>query len=115
MKRIAVFALAASLLIVGAALVTTFVSSGPGVAKAVWTSAVVAVVVQVAAFTLARSTQTTNVVAGWGSGMLIRFLSLVVYGFVGAKALGLAMTPALLSLAGFLFLTTLVEPAFLKP
>ena len=115
MKRIGAFALAATLLILGAALVTTLAVTGPGVARAIWTSAAVAVGVQVAAFALVRSTQTTNVVAGWGSGMLIRFLSLVLYGFVGARALGLAMTPALLSLAGFLFLTTLVEPAFLKP
>ena len=38
----------------------------------------------------------------------------VIYGFVGVKLLGLSITPALLSLAGFFFVTTLVEPVLLK-
>ena len=40
---------------------------------------------------------------------------LVLHAFVGVKALGLDSGPALLSLAGFLFVTMLVEPLFLKP
>jgi hypothetical protein len=31
------------------------------------------------------------------------------------KALGLSMQPALLSMAGFFFVSTVIEPVFLKP
>ena len=113
-KRVAIFAgVTMAIVLVGAWGATLFVST-PGVATAVWTSAAIATVVQIASFSLTRATQPGNVVAGWGSGMLIRFLALALYGFVGAKALGLMLGPALLSFAAFLFLTTLVEPAFLK-
>jgi hypothetical protein len=113
-KRVAIFTgVTLAIIAVGAWGATLFVST-PGVATAVWTSAAVATVVQIASFALTRATQPGNVVAGWGSGMLLRFLALALYGFFGVRALGLMMGPALLSLAAFLFLTTLVEPAFLK-
>jgi hypothetical protein len=48
-------------------------------------------------------------------GMGLRFLTLAVYALLVVKALGLAQAPALLSLAGFFFVTTLVEPLLLKP
>jgi hypothetical protein len=115
MKRVATFAAVCTAIIVVAAGATTLVVREPAMSRAVWVSAAVALVVQVVSFAITRASQPGNVVAGWGSGMLIRFLALVLYGFAGAKALGLSMTPALLSLAGFLFLTTLVEPVFLKP
>jgi hypothetical protein len=115
MRRVATFALVSIAMIGLAAVVITLVVKTPGAAAAVWTSAGVAVVVQIASFAFTRFTQPVNVVAGWGSGMLVRFVVLVAYGFLGARVLGLAVTPALLSLAGFFFLTTLVEPAFLKP
>jgi hypothetical protein len=115
MKRVATFAAVSVAMIGLAAWVITLVVKTPGAAAAIWTSAAVALVVQVASFSFTRFTQPVNVVAGWGSGMLVRFIVLVVYGVVGARALGVALTPALLSLAGFFFLTTLVEPVFLKP
>jgi hypothetical protein len=111
----ATFAAVCAAIIIVAAWATTLFAREPAVSRAVWVSAAVALGVQLASFALTRASQPANVVAGWGSGMLIRFLALVLYGFVGAKALGLSMTPALLSLAGFLFVTTLVEPVFLKP
>ena len=115
MKRLGIFAAATAAIVAVGAWGTTLFISKPGVATAVWTSAAVATVVQIVSFSITLVTQPGNVVAGWGYGMLVRFLVLVLYGTVGAKALGLATEPALLSLAAFLFLTTLVEPVFLKP
>ena len=97
------------------AWVTTLAVRGPDVARSVWVSAAVAVVMQAIAFSLVRLMQPTNVIAGWGLGMLLRVIALVLYGFLGVKAFGLSMEPALLSLAGFFFVSTVVEPIFLKP
>ena len=44
----------------------------------------------------------------------MRLAVLAVYGFVLIKAMGLPSAPALLSLAAFFFLSTLVEPLLLK-
>jgi hypothetical protein len=87
----------------------------PAVSRSVWISAAVAVAVQLAAFGLTRATQAANVLAGWGAGMIIRVMALAVYALLAVKLLGLVMGPALLSLAGFFFVTTLIEPVFLKP
>jgi len=87
----------------------------PELVRSVWISAAFAVAVQLAAFGLTRVTQPANVIAGWGAGMLLRVMALAVYALLVVKALGLAMGPALLSLAGFFFVTTLLEPVFLKP
>jgi len=85
-----------------------------GAERALWTSAAVAVAVQGGAFAIARRMQPSNVMAGWGLGMLIRVLALGAYALVATRALGLAPGPALVSLAAFFFLTTLIEPIFLK-
>lgn len=74
----------------------------------------IALGVQVLAFAVARPFVATNPIAGWGLGSLIRFAVVMVHAFVGVKALGLQSGPALLSLVGFLFVTMLVEPLFLK-
>ena len=84
-------------------------------ARSVWTSAGIAVAVQLVAFALTRASQPANVMAGWGAGMIVRVLALAVYGLLVVKALGLVTVPALMSLAGFFFVTTLIEPVFLKP
>jgi hypothetical protein len=88
---------------------------GPGVARAVWTSAAVAVVVQCVGFSFAWTLRKGHAMVGWGMGLGLRFLSLAIYALMVVKALGLAQAPALLSLAGFFFVTTLVEPILLKP
>jgi len=80
----------------------------------VWTSAVIALGVQLLSFVIAKPFVATNPIAGWGLGSLLRMLVLVLYAMVGTKALGLAAGPALMSLVGFLFVTMLVEPLFLK-
>ena len=82
--------------------------------QAVWVSALVALVVQVVAFTLARSmVEGGHGIAGWGLGAVICLVSLVVYGFA-SRALGLPSNVALLSLATYFFLTELIEPPLLN-
>lgn len=115
MKRIGIFA--AFLLLVcfgGAALIVRMVP-GAESARAVWFSAWLAVVVQGVGFGFAWSLRKDHVMLGWGAGMMLRFVSLAIYALVVVRALGLSLAPALLSLAGFFFVTTLVEPILLKP
>ncbi len=93
------------------------VTAGAGDAgfdRAVWAGAVIAVVVQVGAFAVIWPIAAKNPIAGWGVGSLIRFTAVIVHGFAGVKVLELELGPALLSLVGFLFITMLVEPFFLK-
>jgi hypothetical protein len=40
---------------------------------------------------------------------------LAIYALIGVKVLGLELTPALVSLAAFFFVSTLAEPVLLKP
>ena len=82
--------------------------------RAIRVSALIAIVVQLLSFTIMRLVSRENVMAGWGAGMLLRFGALVIHGLVLAKAMGLPSAAALVSLATFLFVTTLVEPLFLK-
>ena len=70
--------------------------------------------VQLVAFAAARHTSGTNPFAGWGVGMLLRFAALAIYGLVVVKAYALPSAAALLSLATFFFVSTLVEPPLLK-
>lgn len=114
MKKALAFFAVAALLTLGGALGITTLRPEPELARAVWTSAVIALVVQVLSFALAKPFVATNPIAGWGVGSLLRMLVLVLYAVVGTKALGLVAGPALLSLVGFLFVTMLVEPLFLK-
>ena len=80
---------------------------------AVLVSALVALVVQVGAFTLALNfARGGQAIAGWGLGALLSLATLVVFGFL-AGAVGLPREVAVLSLATFLFLTELIEPPLL--
>lgn len=88
---------------------------GSEVARSVMVSAIVVVLVQAATFGIAWMMRPVNVIAGWGMGMVIRLITLVLFGVFGVKALGLELQPALLSMAGFFFISTLIEPVFLKP
>lgn len=82
--------------------------------QAVWVSALVALVVQLVAFALARSmVEGGHGIAGWGLGAVICLVALVVYGFA-SRALGLPSNAALLSLATYFFLTELIEPPLLN-
>lgn len=115
MKRFVGFiAVTIAVVCVGAWIIARAVP-GQDVARAAWASAVVVVVVQAATFSIAWMMRPVNVIAGWGMGMVIRLITLVLFGMFGVKALGLVLQPALLSMAGFFFVSTLIEPVFLKP
>ena len=81
----------------------------PASRHAVLVSAVVAFAVQVAAFAAVRAAGRERIYMAWLGGGVVRMLVLVVYGLVAVREYGLAPAPALLSLATFLFVTTLVE------
>lgn len=74
----------------------------------------IVVAVQVVAFTVARLLLRKNVMLGWGLGSALRLVVLVVVAVIAARTARATMTPALLSLVGFLFVTTVIEPIFLK-
>ncbi len=77
-------------------------------------SAGLAVVVQMVAFAVARLLRSKNMMLGWGVGSILRLLVLVVYALVAAKGSRVPLAPALLTFVGFLFVTTVIEPIFLK-
>ena len=114
MKSVVTFAAVSLAAIALAGWVMTFVFRTPYDARAIWTSAAVAFAVQVIAFAIVKLSAKTNVIAGWGVGAVIRFLVLAVYALVFVKALGLPSAAALVSLAAFFFVSTLLEPLLLK-
>jgi hypothetical protein len=115
MKRFTGFALA-SLTIIGAslALLLAFFTE-PRERRALRVGAGFAFVVQLAAFSVARFMARRNVIAGWGLGVAMRFLALGIFALAVVPRLDLSLTAGLVGLALFLFLSTLVEPLFLKP
>lgn len=90
----------------------TIVFRGEAARQAIVTSAILACVVQLVGFAIARRMRHTNAIAGWAAGALLCLLSLVLYGFL-VQPLGLPMEPALLSLAAFYFVTETLEPLLL--
>ena len=114
MKRIALYAGIAGALIAVAAIALSFAFDAPGERRAVIVSAVIAFVVQLAAFAAIGLASATNVIAGWGIGVLVRFLVLVAYALLVVQSIGLAPAAALISLVTFFFLCTLVEPLVLR-
>ena len=91
-----------------------FAFAGPAGRQVVVVSAALALAVQTVAFTVARILQRQNLMLGWGLGSVLRLVALVLYALVVAKLWRAPITPALLSFAAFLFVTTVVEPVFLK-
>jgi hypothetical protein len=81
--------------------------------RAIVMSAGVAFTVQCLTFGVALALVPSSLMAGWGAGILIRVFTLAIHGFVGVPLLGLRADAALLSLAAFFFLSTLIEPFFL--
>ncbi|MBI1809900.1 MAG: hypothetical protein HYR75_08405 [Gemmatimonadetes bacterium] len=115
MKRLLAFAALLGVVCLGGAALVVRLVPGAEAARAVWMSAWIAVVVQGVGFGFAWSLRKDHVMLGWGAGMMLRFVSLAIYALVVVRALGLSIAPALLSLAGFFFVTTLFEPILLKP
>lgn len=113
MKAGAYFAAAtAGLIILGYPLLRLGFNSGPD-ARAIRTSAVIALVVQLVTFAIARRSAKTNLMAGWGIGAMLRVLVVVMYALLVIPSLGLARSAALISLVSFLFASMLVEPLLL--
>ncbi|HEV2642159.1 MAG TPA: hypothetical protein VGT98_05610 [Candidatus Elarobacter sp.] len=69
----------------------------------------VGVAVQLVAWLTGRALRGGNWIAAWGVGAVMRLVALVIYAFVAERVLGLPLAPALLSLAAFFFVTTLIE------
>jgi len=115
MRKVAIFAVATAALITLAAWALTFAFPTAEDRHAIVVSSTIAYVVQLVSFVIARRWAATNVVAGWGLGMLIRFAVLAMYALFGASLLGLTPTAALVSLVAFFFVSTLLEPVLLSP
>ncbi len=115
MRAFALYAVIAVTLVAIVGWLLTLGFHGPGDAAAIRLSAILAVVVQLAAFGAIRLLGPRRVMVGWGIGALLRMLTLGVYGLLVAKVFtGIPIVPALVSLAAFYFLSTLVEPLLLK-
>jgi hypothetical protein len=110
----ALYALAAVASIVTVGWLLTLGFPGPRDATAIRLSAIIAIVVQLTAFAVTKAVARRNVIAGWGAGSLLRFLTLLVYALLAVRVLDLPPVAALVSLATFLFLSTLIEPLFLR-
>ena len=114
MKKFAIYAFASAALIAVTGWLLTFAFPTASDRHAMIVSALLAYVVQLPSFAVARAWAATNVVAGWGMGMLIRFIVLAIYAFLSSRVLGLPVAAALVSLAAFFFVSTLLEPVLLK-
>ena len=113
-RSVLVYGTIAAVLIAGLAWVCGLVFEGPGERRAVRVSAVTAFVLQLVTFTIARAMPPSQMMVGWGLGSLLRLGTLAVYGLVMLKAFALPGSAAMMSLALFLFASTVVEPLFLK-
>ncbi len=110
----ALYAMSALVLIATVGWVLTLAFPGPQDAAAIRLSALIAAVVQLVAFAVTMALSRRHLIAGWGAGSLLRFATLVGYALIAVKVLGVAAVAALVSLATFLFLSTLIEPLFLR-
>lgn len=113
-RAIAIYAGASGACIALAAGVFMLLYGGGAERQAVWTSAGVAFVVQLVAFTIARlMAQVNHGIAGWGLGAVICLVTLMLYGVL-VRGTALPQGVALVSLATFLFITELIEPPLLN-
>ena len=115
MKRALFFAMACAAAIGVAWLVAWAVFRDADSRRSLGIAAAVAFTVQMISFFVAREfAKRQNVMAGWGIGIALRFVVLLLFGFLAVPAFALPMASALMSLAMFLFVSTLIEPLFLK-
>ena len=104
-----VFAVAslAAIALVGALLALVFRTAADH--RAILTSAGLAWVVQLLAFGMARMASRERAIQAWGLGAALRFSVLLAYALVALRPLELPATSALISLAAFFFVSTLIE------
>jgi len=101
----------AAVVVIGA--IAWVLTEGAG-RQVVIASACLALVVQLVAFGVARQLQPRHLLLGWGLGSVLRLVTLVLYAIIVARLWRAPLTPALLSFVGFLFVTTVFEPLFLR-
>jgi hypothetical protein len=115
MKRSLLFAAACAAIIGAAWVIAVLLFNDTTSRRALGIAAVVAFVVQMVAFVIAREfARRQNVIAGWGVGIALRFVVLLAFGLFAVPAFGLPISSSLMGLAMFLFVSTLIEPLFLK-
>jgi len=115
-RSIALFAVAAAALIGASAALLAQAFRAPRDGRALITSAVLAWIVQVIAFAIARRSlmkPKRPIMTAWLLGMVLRFFAVFVYALLAAYAWQLPAVPALLSFVIFLFVSTLLEPFLL--
>lgn len=108
------FGVATVALVVAAGWLLGLAFPGGAQHRAIAVSGAVAVVVQVLSFLAVRRTMPTNVFAGWGAAAVARFVVLAVYALAVVRAFALPSSAALVSLATFFFVSTVVEPLMLN-
>ena len=113
-RAIALFGVVAIVvLLVAGGILAVFYDTWPE-RRAILISAAVALGLQLVVFVGLRLVPREHVVAAWGVGAIARFAVLLLYAMVLVKALALPSGAALVSLATFLFVLTVLEPPFLK-
>ena len=87
---------------------------GPVAARSIWWAAAVAYVIQLIAFAvlLRYRKRSDAFLAAWGGGILVRMLVVLAGAWWVMRSDVLEPAPALLGLAGFLFVLLLLEPVF---
>jgi CHASE2 domain-containing sensor protein len=110
------FAAGAAALIAPSATLLTLAFRAPRDARALVTSAVLAWIIQVVAFAIARRSlmqPKRPIMIAWLLGMVLRFAAVVAYAVLAVYAWQLPAVPALVSFVIFLFVSTLLEPFLL--
>ena len=116
MKRLLPFAAACAAAIGATWAIGMLLFPDAATRRSLGIAAAIAFLVQLMAFSIARAmARKKNVMAGWGIGIALRFLALFLFGLVAVPRLGLPLSASLVGLATFLFVTTLIEPLFLRP
>ena len=107
---------AVGLVLIGATAGLLMLVVAPSNRGAVWFAAAVSYVVQLGAFAvlLAFRDNAQLFMIGWLSGMVIRFLTVGVAAMLLLRTGLFPTRVALLSLIGFVFILTLLEPVFLR-
>jgi hypothetical protein len=113
-KRAALYVVAIAAAILASAWLLGLIFAAADAHRAIRTSAVIAFVVQLVTWAILRVAGEEKMFAGRVIGMLLRLATLVVYGLAFLKPYGLDPTSALVSLATFFFLSTLVESVLVQ-
>ena len=113
MRAVALYVVSAAIAIGLVAVLLSFAFSTPADHRALLVSAGIALVVQIAAFVVLRASTPASSMKAWGLGSVLRLVALLVYALVALKPLGLPPTAALVSLAAFFFVSTLLETRLL--